>query len=468
MARSRRHALRLREAPRFRHAWHGGDEPSARLRRRGGDAGRGRQRGGCRDRLAVRVERGGADDGRPARRRDGASAPAGRHAHRHRRHGDHRRRRAARHVRAGGARQSAQPGSRGARQHGGRAVGRDAGEPEGLVRDARALRHHAAGGCDGAGHQARGTRLPRHALPRRMRRGSRAGHGEGCGDRRAVSARRRAAQARPSRGAGRLCRDAARHRARRCGGARRRAGGCGRGRHRARGRHRLGRGHPRLPHHRARAAARTLSRHGGGAAAAARRIGRACAADAEHPVAPRPARARLRHGGHAAPAGRMPEDRLRRPCRGLRRPGLRRCARRAAHLGRLRRGARGAARHGARPGLGAGHRLGGGCEHDASDGRGFRGAHRLRDADHQLHLRGALPGARHGHDPEQLPRHLRPAPRARAVHRAGQARDDLDVADDRAARRQAGLCACCAAASRPMRWACPGAYASSAASCRRC
>ena len=98
---------------------------------------------------------------------------------------------------------------------------------------------------------------------------------------------------------------------------------------------------------------RPLSRLGDRRPAAARGLGRAHHADAEHPRRLRHRQAGLRHGRHAAPAGRGAEDRLRRPRRGERRSGLRQGAGRAHRLqGLCRRAPR---RHRPRraPGTGA-------------------------------------------------------------------------------------------------------------------
>ena len=96
-------------------------------------------------------------------------------------------------------------------------------------------------------------------------------------------------------------------------------------------------------------------------------------------------------------------------------------------------------------------------QHHPPHRRRRRRQRRRHHADHQQPVRRPLHRARHRHDPEQLHVAVRPAARPRAVDRAGQARHHLDVADDRAARRQAAS----------MRSACRAACASSARRCRR-
>ena len=100
--------------------------------------------------------------------------------------------------------------------------GRRARQPEGLVRGVAPLRHLLAGRCHGAGDPPCLARLPRHALPARMRFRLRRRHGARPGDRAAVSAGRRADRCRHAAGHRRLCRDAAHHRAGRSGSAVRR------------------------------------------------------------------------------------------------------------------------------------------------------------------------------------------------------------------------------------------------------
>ena len=212
--------FRCEKQPATGSARHGGHQPSARLRRRRGDAGRRRQRDRCRDRRVLHADRGRADDGRHPRRRHGAYPPGRRPprgdrqpehgAARHRPddlHARSRTPRPARWTRSAARTPSARPSVAVARQ------------PEGLVRGAGALRHVLAGRCDGAGDPPCLARLPRHPLSARMRRGLRRRHGARRGDRHAVSARWRADRGRHAAGHRRLCRDAAQHRARRAGPA---------------------------------------------------------------------------------------------------------------------------------------------------------------------------------------------------------------------------------------------------------
>ena len=70
-----------------------------------------------------------------------------------------------------------------------------------------------------------------------------------------------------------------------------------------------------------------------------------------------------------------------------------------------------------------------------------QGQRRHHHADHQQPVRRALHRSGHRHGAERLHVELRSAAGQCAVDRAGQARDHLDVADDGAARRPAGLCA---------------------------
>ena len=195
----------------------------------------------------------------------------------------------------------------------------------------------------------------------------------------------------------------------------------------------------RLSHDRARRAARHLSRLRDRRAAAA--VVRAAAhhPDAEHPGGLRHRRARLRLRRHAASAGRGAEDRLRRPRRRDRRSGVRQGAGGEAAVEGLRRRSPRAHRPGARAGLerrgGAGRRR----AHHASDGRRRHGQHRRQHADHQLAVRRALHRAGHRHDPEQLHVRVHAASGPRQFDRAGQAHHLVDVAGDRAARRQAAL-----------------------------
>ena len=157
-----------------------------------------------------------------------------------------------------------------------------------------------------------------------------------------------AAEARRAPGAGRLCRGAdpdfpaGRRGAawRAAGRPRRRMHGTLRRLRRPKRSHRLSRG-------RAQADPRPVSRLGNRRAAAARRLGRAYHADAEHPRRLRHRRARLRHGRRHPSAGRGPEDRLRRPRPGQRRSRLRQGAGRAHHLQGLCPGA--PRRHRSRP-----------------------------------------------------------------------------------------------------------------------
>ena len=219
LAHPRGHDLPLREAAGDRHARHGGHQPSARLGGRRRDAGRRRQRDRCCDRRFVRADRGRADDGRHPRRRHGAYPPGRRTpcGDRQPEHGAARHR--PDHLHARSQRCTRHDGRDRPQERRRPDRGRRARQPEGLVRGTRPLRHLPAGRCDGAGNPPRLARLPRHALPARMRHGLRRRHGARCRDHEAVSARRVADRCRHAAGYQRLCRNAAQHRARRPGSA---------------------------------------------------------------------------------------------------------------------------------------------------------------------------------------------------------------------------------------------------------
>ena len=89
--------------------------------------------------------------------------------------------------------------------------------------------------------------------------------------------------------------------------------------------------------------------------------------------------------------------------------------------------------------------------HHASDRGRRHGQHRRQHADDQLAVRRTLHRAGHRHDPEQLHVRVHAASGPRQFGGARQAGHLVDVAGD----------ACCATASRAMRWACPAGCASS-------
>ena len=256
----------------------------ARLRRRGRDAGRRRQRHRRRDRRLLHPDRGGADDGRHPGRRHGPYPPGRRHprgagrpehgAARHRPHHLHARPgRRPRHHGRHRPQERARPHRRG-----------HAGQPDGLVPGAGTPRPLLPGRRDGAGDPPRLPRLPRHALPARVRLRLRRRPGAGSGDRAALPARRHADPAGRAPGHRRLRRDPARHRPGRPHPAlRRHARPALRRPHGAQRRPPDdGRPDP-LPHHRPHRAARHLSRARDRRPAAALLRPAAHHPDAEHP-----------------------------------------------------------------------------------------------------------------------------------------------------------------------------------------
>ncbi len=158
--------LRLREAPGHGASRDGRHQSSARLRGGRRNPRRRRQCRRCGGRRAVRAHRGRADDGRPARRRHRAYPPARRAPHRDR--GDEHRaaRGPARHVPSALRSAARSSGGRRPREHDRPEGDGDARQSRRLVRGARALRHAAARGGDGAGDPARGGRVPHHRLSR--------------------------------------------------------------------------------------------------------------------------------------------------------------------------------------------------------------------------------------------------------------------------------------------------------------